>query len=67
VPLSRRLVIEELNEIRRSGNDPRVIERILEARKPRCDDSNRNSVYCQLSDALARLEFALETRQLKTA
>jgi NTE family protein len=67
VPLSRRLVIEELNEIQRSGNDPQVIERILEARKPRCDDTNQDSVFCQLSDALAKLEYALEARQLRTA
>lgn len=67
VPLSRRLVIEELNEIERSGNDPEVIQRIMEAREPRCDDSNWNSVFCRLSDALSRLEFALDERQLKSA
>lgn len=67
VPLTRRLVIEELQEIQRSGNDPQVIERILEARKPRCDESNRDSVFCQLSETLAKLEYELEARSLVTA
>ncbi len=67
VPLTRRLVIEELQEIQRSGNNPEVIERILEARKPRCDENNRDSVFCQLSEALAKLEYELESRTLVTA
>jgi NTE family protein len=64
VPLSRRLVIDELQEIERSGYDPAVIERILEARKPRCNESNRDSVFCMLSEALARLESEIETREM---
>jgi len=60
VPLTRRLVIEELQEIIRSGNDPQVIERILEARKPSCDASNRDTIFCQLSEALAKLEFQID-------
>jgi predicted acylesterase/phospholipase RssA len=67
VPLTRRLVIEELHEIQESGNDPAVIERILEARKPRCDESNRNSVFCQLSEALAKLEYEIESRSVVAA
>ena len=67
VPLTRRLVIEELHEIQRSGNDPQVFERILEARKPRCDDSNRDSIFCLLSQTLARLEYELEARELIAA
>lgn len=67
VPLTRRLVIEELQEIERSGNAPEVIERILEARKPRCNESNRDSVFCKLSEALAKLEYEIEARELVAA
>jgi NTE family protein len=67
IPLTRRLVIEELQQIQRSGNDPGVFERILEARKPRCDESNRDSIFCQLSQALARLEYEIEARELMAA
>lgn len=62
VPLTRRLVIEELAEIQHSGYDAAVIERILEARKPACDASNRDSIFCRLSRALAELELELDTR-----
>ncbi len=67
IPLSRRLVIEELNEIERSGYDPEVIERVLEARKPKCNEGNRGSLFCQLSEALARLEYELEAREMLAA
>jgi NTE family protein len=63
IPLTRRLVIEELQEIVRSGNDPEVIERILEARKPRCDEKNLDSLFCQLAEALNELEQEIESRQ----
>jgi hypothetical protein len=56
-------VIEELQQIVLSGNDPVVIERILEARKPRCDEKNRDSVFCRLAEALAQLEREIEQRQ----
>ena len=67
IPLSRRLVIEELQEIVNSGNDPEVIERILEKRKPRCDEQNRDSLFCRLSESLNQLERELETRSLDAA
>lgn len=63
VPLSRRLVIDELEQIERSGNNPQVIQRILEASKPRCNESNRDSIFCRLSDVLSRLEGELEARE----
>jgi NTE family protein len=47
IPLSRRLVIEELAEIQRSGYDPRVIERVLEARKPRCNEKQPQFSFCR--------------------
>jgi predicted acylesterase/phospholipase RssA len=60
IPLSRRLVIEELNEIANSGNDPKVIRRILEARTPYCTSRRRNSPLCQLNRTLAELDLALD-------
>lgn len=65
IPLTRRLVIEELAEIQKSGYDPQVIEHILEAREPACDKSNRDSVFCRLSRALAELELELDRRALE--
>ena len=67
IPLSRRLVIEELQEIVNSGNDPEVIERILEKRKPRCDERNKDSLFCRLSEALSRLENEIEALEMVTA
>lgn len=67
IPLSRRRVIEELQEIVLSGNDPEVVERILEARKPRCDEKNRDSVFCRLAEALNQLEREIDSRSLVAA
>ncbi len=58
--LSRRLVISELAEIERSGYDPAVIRRVLEAKAPRCGSWKRDSLTCQLSRTLAELELTLE-------
>jgi hypothetical protein len=63
VPLTRRLVIEELAQIKDSGYDPAVIEHILEARKPTCNESNRGTPFCRLSRALAELELELDARE----
>jgi hypothetical protein len=60
IPISRRLVIEEMAEIVNSNYDPRVIQRVLEASTPRCDARRRNTPLCQLDRALAELELALE-------
>jgi hypothetical protein len=60
IPISRRLVIEELNEIANSGFDPRVIRRVLEAKSPRCNTRRRKTPLCQLDRSLAELELALE-------
>jgi hypothetical protein len=64
IALSRRLVIEELAEIQRSGYDSKVTERILEARESASDGSTRDSPWRQLSRALAELELELESRAL---
>lgn len=66
VPLTRRLVIEELAEIKNSGYDPAVIERILEARGPVCNESNRDAPFCRLAQALAELELELDMLQCET-
>jgi NTE family protein len=60
IPISRRLVIEEMAEIVNSNYDPKVIRRVMEARTPRCDARRRNTPLCQLDRALAQLEMALE-------
>ena len=60
VPISRRLVIEELAEIAQSSFDPVVISRILEARRPGCGQKNRDSAFCELNVALAHLELLLD-------
>jgi predicted acylesterase/phospholipase RssA len=60
IPISRRLVIEELAEIVESGYDPKVIQRVLEARSPRCGQNRRNTPICELTRALATLEMTLD-------
>jgi predicted acylesterase/phospholipase RssA len=60
IPISRRLVIEELNEITSSNNDPKVIRRVLEARSFICNSRRKDSPICQLNRTLAELELALE-------
>ena len=59
IPISRRLVIEEIDEIQRSGYDPRVIRSILGARTPRCGKSKRGKPVCELTRTLAELELIL--------
>lgn len=59
IPITRRLVIEEIAEIRASSNDPEVIRRVLEARSRPCSH-RRDTPICQLTRTLAELEMALE-------
>jgi NTE family protein len=66
VPITRRLVIEELAEIHDSGFDPGVIRRVLEARTHPCARHKRNTPYCQLQQALARLELELDAVDANT-
>ena len=61
IPLSRRLVITELAEIRESGYDPEVIRRVLEARRPPCGRQGRGTPVCELTRALAELDLALDS------
>jgi NTE family protein len=60
IPISRRLVIEELNDIAGSDFDPNVIRRVLEATTPRCGSRRRNMPVCQLDRTLAELELVIE-------
>jgi predicted acylesterase/phospholipase RssA len=60
IPISRRLVIQELAEIQDSGYDPNTIQRILEARQPGCSRGDRNTAQCQLNRSLAQLDLILE-------
>ena len=60
IPISRRLVIEELAEISASNYNPKVIRRILEARSPRCGQDRADTPVCKLTATLAKLELALE-------
>jgi NTE family protein len=60
IPLSRRLVISELAQIRESGYDQDVIRRVLEARSAACNRQKRDTPACRLTRTLAELELALD-------
>ena len=60
IPISRQLVIEELNEIYQSGYDPEVIRRVLEARASACSRGGKDSPACRLTRTLAELELMLD-------
>jgi NTE family protein len=62
IPLTRRLVVEELEEVRNSGNDPQVIGQVLEASSAACNRGRRHTPFCQLNRALAVLELELDQR-----
>ena len=67
IPISRRLVIAELNEIRQSGNDPAVIRRVLEAKRGGCGQKRQQTPLCKLNRTLAELELALENFGVQSA
>lgn len=60
IPISRRLVIQELAEIQESGYDSGTIQRVLEARQPGCRRGGRNTPQCQLNSSLAQLDIILD-------
>jgi NTE family protein len=60
IPISRRLVIEELNEIYQSGYNPEVIRRILEARTSSGAGRGKDSPAHKLTRTLAELELMLD-------
>jgi NTE family protein len=60
IPISRRLVIDELAEITNSNSDPQVIRRIMEAKDaPSGCSSRRNRPLCRLDRTLSELELIL--------
>jgi hypothetical protein len=65
VPISRRLVIQELAQIRESGYDPQVIRRVLESRSPECGRERRDLPHCKLERTLAELDMVLERLALQ--
>jgi NTE family protein len=60
IPLTRRLVIQELAEIRNSDYDSGTIQRILEARQPGCGHGRLDTPQCRLSRSLAQLDMILD-------
>jgi hypothetical protein len=64
IPITRRLVIEEIAEIAASDYDPRVIRRVLEARSTHCTQRRRNTPICQLQRTLAELDLLLDEQEL---
>ncbi|MFQ5399794.1 MAG: patatin-like phospholipase family protein [Anaerolineae bacterium] len=59
IPLSRRLVIEELAEIRGSGYDEHVIRRVLESRPSASKRQGEERATHKLTRALAELDLVL--------
>lgn len=66
IPITRRLVNNEISEIRKSGYDPQVIRHILEARKGPCGRRKFDSPICQLTRVLSELELTLEYEYART-
>jgi NTE family protein len=64
IPISRRLVIEEVSQIVDSDYDPRVIRKVLEARSTRCRQRRLNTPICQLQRTLAELDLILDEKGL---
>jgi NTE family protein len=64
IPISRRLVIEEVAEIVDSNYDPQVIRRVLEARSTRCSQRHQNTPICQLQRTLAELDLLLDQQEI---
>jgi NTE family protein len=60
VPISRRLVVEELTEIRESGYNPKVVRAVLEKRSPASLRSCNDTPLCELTRTLAELEMTLD-------
>lgn len=65
IPITRRLVIEELREIADSANDPVVIRRVLEATASNCGQRRLNTPACELARALAKLENILDNAEIQ--
>ena len=62
IRISRRLVIEELNEIAQSDHDPEVIRKVLKASQVGCRQRHPHNPTCQLSKVLGELDSILTDR-----
>jgi NTE family protein len=60
IPITRRMVIEEIAEIQQSGYDPKVIRKVLEAKSAGCGQRRLRNPICQLDRVLAELEMQLD-------
>jgi len=60
IPITQRLVNEEIMEIQNSGHNPQVIQRIIEARKRGCGRSKFDTPICRLTRVLSDQEMTLE-------
>ena len=65
IPITRRLVIEELAEIEQSNHDPQVIRKVLEAKSIGCGSRNRDEPLCRLSRTLAELDLLLDRLEVE--
>ena len=65
IRISRRLIIEELNEIAQSNHDPKVIRKVLEANQVGCRQRNPKNPICQLSKILNELDCLLDDRLIQ--
>jgi predicted acylesterase/phospholipase RssA len=61
IPITRRLVIEELAEIQQSGYNPEVIRRVLEARSGACKREKAATPVCRLQRTLAELDLLIDS------
>jgi NTE family protein len=62
IPISRRIVIEELAEIQQSGYDPEVIRKVLDGRSAACASRRKDTPICNLSRLLAELEMLVDNQ-----
>lgn len=66
IPITRRLVNEELIEIQSSGYNNQVIQHILEARKGACGRRRFDTPICRLTRVLSELEMTLDAQYPNT-
>jgi NTE family protein len=62
IRISRRLVIEELNEIIQSNYNPQVIRKVMEASMVGCKQHHPKTAVCQLSRVLSELDALLSAQ-----
>jgi NTE family protein len=63
IPITRRLVIEEMAEIFQSGYSTEIIRKVLEGRSSACARRRKDTPICNLTRSLSELEMMLEESQ----